>query len=66
MADPYFVLKDLPQYVATQKQMIKDYANQDKWLKMAVMNTACSGVFSSDRTIQEYNEKIWHLKPLQL
>ena len=66
MADPYFVLKDLPQYVATQKQMIKDYANQDKWLKMAVMNTACSGVFSSDRTIQEYNEKIWRLKPLQL
>ena len=41
------------------------YANRDKWLKMAVINTAMSGVFSSDRTIREYNDRIWHLEPLK-
>ena len=66
MADPYFVVKDLPSYIAAQKQMIYDYTDKDKWLRMAVMNTACSGVFSSDRTIEEYNNNIWHLKPLKL
>ena len=66
MADPYFVLKDLPQYVITQKKISSDYTDKDKWLHKAVMNTACSGVFSSDRTIREYNDKIWHLKPLEL
>ena len=66
MADPYFVLKDLSPYIAAQKQMVQDYTDKDKWLRMAVMNTACSGVFSSDRTIQEYNEHIWNLKPLEL
>ena len=66
MADPYFVLKDLPQYVITQKKISSDYTDKDKWLHKAIMNTACSGVFSSDRTIREYNDKIWHLKPLEL
>ena len=66
MADPYFVLKDLPDYLRTRQHMAKDYDDQGKWLAMAVRNVACSGVFSSDRTISEYNEKIWHLKPLVL
>ena len=66
MADPYFVLKDLPQYVVTQKKVSSDYTDKDKWLRKAVMNTACSGIFSSDRTIGEYNRFIWHLKPLEL
>ena len=66
MADPYFVLKDLPAYVNTQRQMLLDYDNRDLWLKKAVMNTASSAVFTSDRTIQEYSDKIWHLKPLKL
>ena len=39
--------------------------NRDKWLRMAITNTACSGVFSSDRTIAEYNDKIWHLHALR-
>ena len=64
MADPYFVLKDLPQYMAAQKKIDGDYTDKDLWLRKAVLNTACSGGFSSDRTIQEYVDKIWHLKPL--
>jgi starch phosphorylase len=47
-----------------QRRLNNDYADRDKWLKMAVTNTAMSGVFSSDRTIREYNEKIWHLEPV--
>ena len=47
-----------------QKRLNADYADQVKWQKMAVTNTAMSGIFSSDRTIREYNEKIWHLEPL--
>lgn len=66
MADPYFVLKDLPDYLRTRQRVAQDYDNRDKWLAMAVRNVACSGVFSSDRTIAEYNEKIWRLKPLEL
>ena len=66
MADPYFVLKDLTSYITTQKQMMADYDNRDLWLHKAVMNTACSSLFTSDRTIEEYNRLIWHLKPLKL
>ena len=66
MADPYFVLKDLPQYVVAQKKIASDYTDKDKWLHKAVMNTACSGSFSSDRTIKEYNDYIWHLDALKL
>ena len=66
MPDPYFVLKDLPAYMAAQMQISKDYTDKDLWLKKAVLNTAYSGVFAADRTISEYNDKIWHLKPLEL
>ena len=48
-----------------QRRLNNDYANREKWLKMAVTNTAMSGVFSSDRTIHEYNDQIWHLEPLR-
>ena len=47
-----------------QRRLNNDYANRDKWLKMAVTNTAMSGIFSSDRTIREYNDNIWHLEPV--
>ena len=66
MADPYFVLKDLPQYHITERKIASDYTDKDKWLRKAVLNTAYSGCFSSDRTIGEYNDKIWHLNPLKL
>ncbi|HRX08600.1 MAG TPA: glycogen/starch/alpha-glucan phosphorylase [Candidatus Limiplasma sp.] len=61
MADSYFVLKDFGSYSMANRRMMDDYQNRDKWLKMAVVNTAMSGNFSSDRTIKEYNERIWHI-----
>ncbi len=65
MADPYFVLKDYGSYSMAQRRLSNDYQNRDKWLKMAVVNTAMSGIFSSDRTIREYNDLIWHLDALK-
>ena len=64
MGDPYFVLKDFGSYSMAQRRIDADYADKDKWNRMAVINTAMSGVFSSDRTIREYNDTIWHLEPL--
>ncbi len=61
-SDPYYVLKDFGSYSMAQRRVEKDYCDKDKWLRMTITNTAKSGVFSSDRTIREYNEKIWHLK----
>ena len=63
MGDSYFVLKDFGSYSMAQRRLNKDYSNRKKWLKMAVTNTAMSGIFSSDRTISEYNDLIWHLEP---
>ena len=59
--DTYYVLKDFGSYSMAQRRVDQDYQNREKWLKMAITNTACSGIFSSDRTIREYNEKIWHI-----
>ncbi|MBO4378955.1 MAG: glycogen/starch/alpha-glucan phosphorylase [Clostridia bacterium] len=60
--DRYFVLKDFGSYSMAQRRVDADYQDRDKWLRMAIINTAKSGVFASDRTIREYNDKIWHLK----
>ncbi|MFH1880659.1 MAG: glycogen/starch/alpha-glucan phosphorylase [Bacillota bacterium] len=61
MADSYFVLKDFGSYSMANRRMMDDYQNRGKWLKMAVVNTAKSGHFSSDRTVTEYNNRIWHI-----
>ncbi len=66
MADPYFVLQDLADYVRTSRDVVTAYDDRDAWLRKAVLNTASSSFFTSDRTIREYNDKIWHLKPLDL
>ncbi len=63
--DTYMVLRDFEDYMKTQEQISLDYQDRPKWLKMAIMNTAMSGFFSSDRTINEYNDKIWNLKPIK-
>jgi len=65
MADPYLVLKDFGSYAMAQRRVDADYRNREKWLRMAITNTACSGLFSSDRTIAEYNERIWGLQRLE-
>ena len=63
--DVYMVLRDFEDYCKTQEMLSKLYQNRELWVKKAVMNTACAGYFSSDRTINEYNENIWHLKPVK-
>jgi len=65
-ADEYFVLKDFEDYARVQKDIDKAYRNKKKWAKMAILNTANSGKFSSDRTIKEYANEIWKLKPIKI
>ena len=65
-ADTYFILKDFNSYADSQRRIVEAYADEKKWAKMAMLNTACSGKFSSDRTIQEYVDEIWHLDKVML
>ena len=60
-ADTYFILMDFRSYADTQKKVEEAYRDKDRWAKMALLNTASCGKFSSDRTIQEYVDDIWHL-----
>ncbi|MQN01774.1 MAG: glycogen/starch/alpha-glucan phosphorylase [Lachnospiraceae bacterium] len=59
--DTYFNLKDFRSYAETQDKLMETYRDEKKWTRMAMMNTACCGKFSSDRTIQQYVDDIWHL-----
>lgn len=61
-SDVYFILKDFRSYAEAQKRINELYKDKDGWARMALLNTACSGKFSSDRTIQEYVDDIWHLE----
>ena len=60
-ADTYFILKDFRSYADAQKKVEEAYRDKDRWAKMALLNTASCGKFSSDRTIQEYVDDIWKL-----
>ena len=64
-ADTYMVLRDFESYMEIQARMSKVYQNRKEWLKKAIMNTAMAGFFSSDRTIKEYNDKIWNLTSIK-
>ncbi|MBO4788715.1 MAG: glycogen/starch/alpha-glucan phosphorylase [Lachnospiraceae bacterium] len=61
-ADQYFILKDFRSYEAAQKRVEEAYRDEDRWAKMAILNVAKSGKFTSDRTIEEYVRDIWHLE----
>ena len=65
-ADTYFILKDFKSYAAAQKKVEEAYMDKKKWAYMAMMNVACSGKFTSDRTIKEYVDEIWHLDHVTL
>lgn len=60
-ADAYFILKDFHSYVEAQKRVMEYYKDEQAWAKSAILNVAHSGKFSSDRTIKEYVDDIWHL-----
>ena len=65
-ADMYFILKDFRAYAEAQKKVEEAYRDQEGWAKMALLNTACCGKFSSDRTIREYIDDIWKLDHVEV
>ena len=65
-ADTYFILKDFESYAETQAKIGEAYKDTKRWNKMAIMNVARAGKFSSDRTIQEYVDDIWHLDKVKM
>ncbi len=64
--DVYFTLKDFDSYCAAHKKVDEAYRDEKGWAKMAMLNTACAGKFSSDRTIEEYVHDIWHLEKVKV
>jgi starch phosphorylase len=66
VADRYFILKDFRSYADAQHKIEEFYRDEDRWAKAAILNVACSGKFTSDRTIQEYVDDIWHLDKVVL
>ena len=64
--DMYFILKDFRSYADAQKRVEEAYRDQQRWSRMAMLQTACSGKFSSDRTIEEYVRDIWKLDKVEV
>ena len=64
--DTYFVLADFEAYCKAHEEIDKTYSDKKRWAKMAAENIAMSGKFSSDRTIKEYADEIWHLQPVEV
>ncbi|WP_290851016.1 glycogen/starch/alpha-glucan phosphorylase [Eubacterium sp. LMAG:50] len=65
-ADRYFILKDFRSYAEAQKRVEEAYKDQEGWVKKAMLNVAHVGKFTSDRTIQEYVDDIWHLEKVKV
>ena len=64
--DVYFILKDFRSYADAQKKIEEKYRDSEGWARSVMLNTACSGKFSSDRTIEEYVRDIWHLNKVKV
>jgi len=64
--DEYYVLQDFAAYKKAQTEIDAAYKDSTRWAKMAIMNTACAGKFSSDRTILEYATNIWDMQPIKI
>jgi starch phosphorylase len=64
--DPFMLMADYPLYVACQELVSKTWTNTSRWSRMAVLNIARMGKFSSDRSIQDYCEQIWRVKPFRI
>lgn len=64
--DVYFTLKDFDSYCEAHKKVDEAYRDEKRWAKMAMLNTACAGKFSSDRTIEQYAKEIWNLEKVKV
>lgn len=62
--DKFLLTLDYQSYVDCQREVSKAFKNRKAWTEMSIINSACMGKFSSDRTIKEYAEEIWHVKPI--
>ncbi|RZV34310.1 MAG: hypothetical protein EX272_13055, partial [Chromatiales bacterium] len=65
-ADMWMTAADFRSFVDAQDAAGKAYLDQDRWAQMSILNSACSGRFSTDRTMRDYNNDIWHLDPIVL
>jgi starch phosphorylase len=65
-ADQWFTAADFRSFVNAQREADRAYRDIGHWTRMSILNTAASGRFSTDRTMQDYNEDIWHLEPISL
>ena len=65
VADPYMCLADFESYRLAHEACIKAYSDRAKWTRMALLNTAASGHFAADRSIREYADRFWHIKPIR-
>ena len=65
-ADTYFILADFKSYAEAQKRVEEAYRDEEGWARKALLNTACAGKFTSDRTIQQYVDEIWHLDKVKV
>ena len=64
--DEFFVLQDFDSYAKAHVDLDKRYRDKEKWTQMSIENIAHAGIFSSDRTINQYAEEIWHIKPVRI
>jgi starch phosphorylase len=64
--DEYLLLADYPSYIACQEQAEGAYLDEERWTRVSILNTARCGFFSSDRTMRQYCEEVWGVKPVRV
>ena len=64
VADPFMCLADFDSYSFAYGKAMRDYADREAWSRMSLINTATSGVFASDNSINKYASEIWHASPI--
>ena len=64
--DNYMLLADYASYIETQEHVAELYADKEEWTRKSILNVAGMGKFSSDRTIKEYNDEIWHAEQVPI